>query len=938
MISPIGQDFSDLPQINDLVNSELENLLGSPGPSELESKRLLSIARAQELVHLTENLLLERKLDLIRLLFFHYRQQQQALAKQDTLVFSNALNKDIKSDHPSSVLASPCSEPNMTELDLKFILAHLSPFQIPASSGVVTLKFPSLVLETLVLLLHMEIDASYSLSQLLSFSTPLKFQVLFFLILPLGAFSTISMAGGSHPGSGASNTPAANGEYKNQYFVSYADDFAARPQRSNRGQGGHAAQLEAVGNRLTNQNQRGKKVNRMPAISNEEINVMAAVAPIPRTRSKTTVNVQPTSSSRRTIPSPVAASSEWAQSLNAPSSSSMNNRYTNSMPQMNPNMNLINAMNIGYTNSAQLNPPNPSITHISNPFNMNTPNANLNHIGNSNSDWNSTNFSTVWQTNNQDLNWGTRAPTVHSNNNEAWDNQDRSMVDVELPQLFLSAAESQSCHALNLDNPGDLNNESDVVNDHMLRNRGFQAPTAAFLESINSEQMGDMPESNDFLANTGADNDEFNIDGDGDADTDADDDDDIEFTGCDPDTAFGVPGNNSARDRYLTTVPGSTNIVRTSKVSLGLPSRMLSRPSSRASSRPSSHVPSRPSSRAPSRPPSRAPSRPPSRTSKTNTLSSSSHASSGQAMQATQNTSSGSTPAPSTKTRRKTILATDDPNKDSFYPEQMKKLILRAKQLVYLHLVTENPFPRSTNPCFSNALDIAVTEFSGENIVVESGYLVEYRANILTLLYRDTSNIRSTMKKKARPVVQMMYKLTLTDEQMESGHNSRDKADIIIGKVEDLLSHENFLRDGFDELGKTNNIAHPGLRETVLSLFFKEQGSLTPVAQLFPESFSNSIPQVALALTMAVVRNCIEEYEMGIRRVNKALTTEACFPVYQCMLAAIDAVNKNAYHQRKLQQTTKEWARAGRRLLCPLPGNQLDVEIARRAQAAVSLD
>ncbi|KAJ3779730.1 hypothetical protein GGU10DRAFT_381877 [Lentinula aff. detonsa] len=373
------------------------------------------------------------------------------------------------------------------------------------------------------------------------------------------------------------------------------------------------------------------------------------------------------------------------------------------MPQMNHNMNLINAMNTGYpntmnTNSAQLNPPNPSIMHISN---MNTPNSNLNHIGDSNSDWNSTNFSTVWQTNNQDPNWGTWAPTVHSNNNKAWDNQDRSMVDVELPQLFLLAAESQSCHALNLDNPEDLNNESDVVNDHMLRNRGFQAPTAAFWESINSEQMGDTPESNDFLANTGADNDEFNIDGNGDADADADDDDDIEFTGCDPDAAFGVPGNNSARDRYLTTVPGSTNIVRTSKVSLGPPSRMLSRPSSRASSRPSSHAPSRPPSRAPSRPPlhapswppSRAPSRPPSRTSKTNTPSSSSHASSGQVVQATQNTSSGSTAAPSTKTRRKTILATDDPNKDSFYPEQMKKLILCAKQLVYLHLVTVTIMP-----------------------------------------------------------------------------------------------------------------------------------------------------------------------------------------------------------------------------------------------------
>ncbi|KAJ3737848.1 hypothetical protein DFJ43DRAFT_1035470, partial [Lentinula guzmanii] len=259
--------------------------------------------------------------------------------------------------------------------------------------------------------------------------------------------------------------------------------------------------------------------------------------------------------------------------------------------------------------------------------------------------------------------------------------------------------------------------------------------------------------------------------------------------------------------------------------------------------------------------PSRAPSRPPSRTSKTNTLSSS-HASSGQAMQVTQNTSSGSTPAPSTKTRRKTILATDDPNKDSFYPEQMKKLILRAKQL-----------------------------FAGENIVVESGYLVEYRANILTLLYRD-------------------LKYTQYNEEESPSSNGiwpqfRDKADIIIGKVEDLLSHENFLRDGFDELPYVLlMLPHPGKNKQHCPSWPAGNSSITilqgtglayPVAQLFPESFSNSIPQVALALTMAVVRNCIEEYEMGIGG-------ESC---------------------SRLQGNGLK-----------LGGNQLDVEIARRAQAA----
>ncbi|KAJ3779729.1 hypothetical protein GGU10DRAFT_438028 [Lentinula aff. detonsa] len=76
---------------------------------------------------------------------------------------------------------------------------------ILASSGVYCVFICKVVLETLVLLLHAEIDASYSLSPRHSnfkfFSSSFHF---------LGVFSTISMAGGSRPGSGALNTPAAN--------------------------------------------------------------------------------------------------------------------------------------------------------------------------------------------------------------------------------------------------------------------------------------------------------------------------------------------------------------------------------------------------------------------------------------------------------------------------------------------------------------------------------------------------------------------------------------------------------------------------------------------------------------------------------------------------------------------------------------------------------
>ncbi|KAJ3758899.1 hypothetical protein EV360DRAFT_69932 [Lentinula raphanica] len=164
--------------------------------------------------------------------------------------------------------------------------------------------------------------------------------------------------------------------------------------------------------------------------------------------------------------------------------------------------------------------------------------------------------------------------------------------------------------------------------------------------------------------------------------------------------------------------------------------------------------------------------------------------------------------------------------------------------------------------------------------------------DILKLLYKDTSFYRSTIKRKIHPIVVVAYKLPLVEADLpRSGNcNSADE-------------------------DKTNNIVHPCLCDSCVQAYYNES---TVIAQKFPDQFSTSVPIIALAFVMTVVRNCIEEYKDGPKLVKKELSSIKYCQAFKCMVGILNGIKaKNVLHWNKVQRNLDSWAQAG----CKAAGN-----------------
>ncbi|KAJ3833230.1 hypothetical protein F5878DRAFT_646119 [Lentinula raphanica] len=679
-----------------------------------------------------------------------------------------------------------------------------------------------------------------------------------------------------------------------------------RPVRANRGLGGAVAQLEKVGNSVTNTRQRGGKSKVTPADNQESVNRK------PRSRTKNTRGgdalpppqpVQP-----RSIPKPICVPedtqphndqfpSHYGTNMNSNMNTITANRYANQMNYQSTDQPLnqhnnhhnadnsiqhANQVNYNYTDNFiqptnQLNPhsiDNFGYTDRANEFNQNE-------------DWSS--FSMPW--NDDNLHNGGNLPR----NEDDWYEQDRSMLDMTQQGTFpayRNDAESRYPQSLQFSRESEHNEQDeDVVDAHRSRNRTFKPPAAASLLYSNFQQTGNYNFDTDARSDSNGDADAdadadagFNGDGDAGGDTDADGDTDHEGQAG---TGIEAPGANSyvpdfpstnPRQRYLSPVPSlrATNLAQAPSARSFSSSNLLS-------------IPSFDVSRAPSRA-SRGPTR------------------ASSAISAEHNPPN--TAASSQKVSRSS-QGTSDPTTARFYPPAMRRLIRYAKDRVHLYLVTQEPFPPARNPCFANALDHAIARCVDEQIQVEEGYLNGHREDILKLLYKDTSFYRSAIKRKIRPIVVAAYKLPLVEADLpRSGNcNSADEVRIVQEKVAGLLLNHDFLKYGVDEQGKTNNVAHPCLRDSCVQAYYNES---TAIAQKFPDQFSTSVPIIALAFVMTVVRNCIEEYEDGPKLVKKELSSVKYCRAFKCMVGILNGIKaKNALHWNKVQRNLDSWAQAG---------------------------
>ncbi|KAI6041977.1 hypothetical protein EDC04DRAFT_2601282 [Pisolithus marmoratus] len=182
-----------------------------------------------------------------------------------------------------------------------------------------------------------------------------------------------------------------------------------------------------------------------------------------------------------------------------------------------------------------------------------------------------------------------------------------------------------------------------------------------------------------------------------------------------------------------------------------------------------------------------------------------------------------------------------------FYPPSVCDIIEHAKQISHCDIAAVNSFPLHVdfNSKASEYMVKAIAEHCSKGLLIPDGWWLHYATGIMKLLWEDLGNWRSSLKKKAHFFVCECYEW-----------DAQNHCDVNAGIVRQLLECGNFLKDGFDEEGHTNNLAHPALSALIIEFFYT--GTNT-VANLFLEAFQSEVPHAAVALAMTAIKVALDE-------------------------------------------------------------------------------
>ncbi|KAI5984239.1 hypothetical protein EDC04DRAFT_2914417 [Pisolithus marmoratus] len=127
------------------------------------------------------------------------------------------------------------------------------------------------------------------------------------------------------------------------------------------------------------------------------------------------------------------------------------------------------------------------------------------------------------------------------------------------------------------------------------------------------------------------------------------------------------------------------------------------------------------------------------------------------------------------------------------------------------------------------------------------------------------------------------------------------------GIAKDLLGDCGvFLRDGVDENGHMNNLAHPALAGLITNFFYMGSSSL---GQIFPEVFMAEVPRVTVAIAAMVLKVILDEVASSKGRVSFRVGTY--MPVYLEMLGLMKKCDTSAIHTEKTRSLRVKWATLG---------------------------
>ncbi|KIK19917.1 hypothetical protein PISMIDRAFT_106687, partial [Pisolithus microcarpus 441] len=116
-----------------------------------------------------------------------------------------------------------------------------------------------------------------------------------------------------------------------------------------------------------------------------------------------------------------------------------------------------------------------------------------------------------------------------------------------------------------------------------------------------------------------------------------------------------------------------------------------------------------------------------------------------------------------------------------------------------------------------------------------------------------------------------------------------------------------FLRDGVDEYGHTNNLAHPALTSLIINFFYTGSSSLR---QLFPEVFRVEVLRVTVAIAAMALKVILNEVASSQGGVSFRVGTYML--VYLEILGLMKKCDTSVTHTEKTRSLRVKWASLGR--------------------------
>ncbi|KAF9230678.1 hypothetical protein BU15DRAFT_83326 [Melanogaster broomeanus] len=226
------------------------------------------------------------------------------------------------------------------------------------------------------------------------------------------------------------------------------------------------------------------------------------------------------------------------------------------------------------------------------------------------------------------------------------------------------------------------------------------------------------------------------------------------------------------------------------------------------------------------------------------------------------------------------------------YPHRFHKVIERAKLIAQCECATKDPFPaRSTFLDQSSAEIINEALLECEN--VPPGYWPNYRKELGVLLWESLMMWHSTLKGKAHEVVTQLYNI---GKHHTAAENQAEAETLIKGAV--------FLRDGVDDEGSTNNMAHPALATLVMEFFYGPAS----LGTVFPEVFSCEVPRVAVCLVATALRAALDEYIQTSTRQDRPFKYSGYSKVFTGLLDLQRQIDTHEKHAAKTKLLRVAWA------------------------------